>query len=46
MLRTCVPIACVLLAKVSMAQAPQAIPYQAVARNSSGVVLAFKTVNP
>ena len=37
-------LACVLLAKVSMAQAPQAIPYQAVARNSSGVVLAFKTV--
>ena len=38
-------LACVLLAKVSMAQAPQAIPYQAVARNSSGVVLAFKTVS-
>jgi hypothetical protein len=35
----------VLLANIAVAQAPQGIPYQAVARNSSGAVLASTTIS-
>ena len=37
-------VASIIFVGISLAQAPQAIPYQAVARNSNGVVLAFRTV--
>jgi hypothetical protein len=35
----------VLLAKIAVAQAPQGIPYQAVARNSSGAILASTAIS-
>lgn len=35
----------VLLANIAMAQAPQGIPYQAVARNSSGAILASTSIS-
>ncbi len=35
----------VLLAKIAIAQAPQGIPYQAVARNSTGAILASTSIS-
>jgi hypothetical protein len=38
-------IICLLLAAITHAQAPQGIPYQAVARNSSGAILASTAIS-
>jgi hypothetical protein len=38
-------IICLLLAAITHAQAPQGIPYQAAARNSSGAILASTNIS-